>query len=148
MISMDTNLLLPAMVPGHADHQGAAGFIGEMSRRDDVAISEFILLELYGLLRNPVVLERPLGAAAAAAACRRFREHPRWRLVGLPPDGRRFHDELWAMLDMAGSARRRAYDLRVGLSLVRMGVTEFATVNVRDFEGVGFARVWNPLREG
>ncbi|MFM8358316.1 MAG: hypothetical protein ACKOET_07130 [Verrucomicrobiota bacterium] len=25
------------------------------------------------------------------------------------------------------------------------GVTEFATANVKDFEGFGFERVWNPL---
>jgi hypothetical protein len=25
-------------------------------------------------------------------------------------------------------------------------VTEFATVNVKDFEGLGFRKVWNPLK--
>ena len=25
------------------------------------------------------------------------------------------------------------------------GVTEFATANVKDFQGFGFTRVWNPL---
>lgn len=25
------------------------------------------------------------------------------------------------------------------------GVTEFATINVRDFQGLGFRRVWSPL---
>jgi len=29
--------------------------------------------------------------------------------------------------------------------LLRQGVTEFATVNVNDFTGLEFARVWNPL---
>jgi len=27
------------------------------------------------------------------------------------------------------------------------GVTEFATANVKDFEGFGFARVWNPIEQ-
>jgi hypothetical protein len=31
--------------------------------------------------------------------------------------------------------------------MVVQGVTEFATVNTRDFEGVGFRRVWSPLEE-
>jgi hypothetical protein len=43
-------------------------------------------------------------------------------------------------------ARRRAYDWRAALSMLRQGVTEFATVNVKDFEGLGFSRVWNPLK--
>jgi len=29
--------------------------------------------------------------------------------------------------------------------MTAQGVTEFATVNVNDFEGLGFQRVWNPL---
>ena len=56
-------------------------------------------------------------------------------------------DELWSRLREPGLARRRAYDLRLALTLRRYGVTDFATVNVKDFEGLGFQRVWNPLAE-
>jgi hypothetical protein len=45
-------------------------------------------------------------------------------------------------------ARRRAYDLRIALSLVRQGVTEFATTNTKTFAGFGFTRVWNPVERG
>ena len=31
--------------------------------------------------------------------------------------------------------------------MIAQGVTEFATVNVKDFEGTGFRRVWSPLGE-
>jgi hypothetical protein len=31
------------------------------------------------------------------------------------------------------------------ITLTQQGVTEFATVNEKDFQGFGFARVWNPL---
>jgi hypothetical protein len=34
---------------------------------------------------------------------------------------------------------------RLALVLQTFGVTEFATVNCKDFEGLGFSRVWNPL---
>lgn len=44
-----------------------------------------------------------------------------------------------------GFARRRIIDLRLARTLQRHGVTEFATANVRDFDGLGFARVWNPV---
>lgn len=42
-------------------------------------------------------------------------------------------------------APRRAYDWRVALTLTQQGVTEFATVNTKDFQDFGFTRVWNPL---
>lgn len=145
MISIDTNLLLPALDFTQAQHAAAAGFIESLQSRRDVAISEFILLELYGLLRNPAVLRKPLKASRAADVCEAFRNHPRWQVLGFPPDSRPFHDALWAKLRTESMARRRAYDMRVALALVHQGVTEFATVNVKDFHGLGFQRVWNPL---
>jgi hypothetical protein len=42
-------------------------------------------------------------------------------------------------------ARRRAYDWRAALLLIQQGVTDFATVNEKDFRDCGFKRVWNPL---
>jgi uncharacterized protein len=137
MLSVDTNILLPAVEVENADHEAAATFLGSLQNRDDVVVSEFILLELYGLLRNPAVLAKPLSAPKAAEVCKAFRAHPRWQVIGFPPDSRDFHDQLWTHL--------RAYDLRTALSMVRNGVTEFATVNVKDFEGAGFRRVWNRL---
>ncbi len=146
MISIDTNILLPAVESGNSDHDRAAAFVELLQERDDVGISEFILLELYCLLRNPAVLARPLTAAAATDVCGTFREHPRWQIIGFPPDSHTFHGMLWPMLREKNFARRRAYDLRAALSMLRQGVTEFATVNVKDFAGVGFAKVWNPLK--
>lgn len=145
MISLDTNILFPAVESRNADHESAVAFVESLAERRDVAISEFILLELYGLLRNPAVLSRPLTTAAAAGVCETFRQHPRWQIIGFPPDSRAFHDTLWPRLRENNFARRRACDWRSALSLLRQGVTEFATVNVKDFEGFGFAKVWNPL---
>lgn len=145
MISLDTNILLPAVESGNADHENAASFVESLQDRDDVAISEFILVELYGLLRNPAVLARPLTAARAADVCEAFRHHPHWQVIGSPPDSRTFHDAFWPRLREPSFARRRADDWRAALSLLRQGVTEFATANTKDFEGYGFKRVWNPL---
>lgn len=138
--------MLPAVESGNSDHDRAAAFVELLQERDDVAISEFILLKLYGLLRNPAVLARPLTAAVATDDCEAFRSHPRWQIIGFPPGSHAFHDTLWSMLREKNFARRRAYDLRAALSMLRQGVTEFATVNVKDFEGTGFAKVWNPLK--
>jgi predicted nucleic acid-binding protein len=145
MLSIDSNILLPAVDAGHQGHAPAAAFLRSIHGRDDVVISEFILLELYVLLRNPAVVRSPLNAATAAGICEAYRAHPRWQLAGFPPDSRPLHDQLWPHLRARQFARRRVYDLRTALCLLRSGVTEFATVNIRDFRGLGFARVWNPL---
>ena len=145
MLSIDTTILLPALAAGNAEHGAAAAFLQSLQHRDDVALSEFILVELYGLLRNPAVLVKPLGAGIAARACEAFRAHPRWQLIGFSSDSRVLHDQLWSHLGERTFPRRRAYDLRTALCLLRNGVTEFATVNVKDFQGIGFRRVWNPL---
>lgn len=145
MLSIDTNLLLPAIESGNPEHESAAAFLNSLENREDVAISEFVLLELYNLLRDPAVLARPLETGAAVDVCEAFRQHPRWQLIGFPPDSRAFHDAFWPRLREKDFARRRSYDWRMGLCLLRQGVTEFATVNIKDFKGIGFRRVWNPL---
>jgi len=147
MISIDTNILLPAVESKNPLHLKAASFLETLHGRDDVVVSEFILLELYVLLRNPAVLAKPLDGTEAARVCEAFRRHPSWQLVGFPPDSRLFHDDLWPALRAKQFARRRAYDWRTALTLLRSGVTQFATVNVKDFEGLGFAKVWNPLSD-
>lgn len=148
MIGLDTNLLFAAIEKHHENHSGARGFLESLQTRDDIAVSEFVLVELYGLLRNPVTVRKPLGAASAVRACQAFRTHPHWRLLGFPPDSPIVHNQLWKIAASQGFARRRIYDMRLGLSLIHQGVTDFATVNVKDFDGVGFARVWNPLTGG
>lgn len=145
MISVDTNILLPAVDLGHADHDSAAEFVASLSDRADVAISEFILLELYVLLRNSAATSHPLSPTAAVDVCEGFRHHPHWQMLGFPADSRAFHDSFWPRLRTTDFARRRAYDWRAALALLSQGVTEFATINVKDFEGFGFAKVWNPL---
>lgn len=146
MISLDTNILLPAVEIRNADHPRAAAFLESLHDRQDVAICEFILLELYVLLRNPAVLGKPLSPAAATDVCQAFRQHPHWQVIGFPPHSRAFHDALWPKFRETGFARRRAYDWRVALLLVQQGVTEFATANEKDFRDCGFHWVWNPLR--
>lgn len=147
MISLDTNILLPGVESRNADHPRAAAFLESLQLRNDVAICEFILLELYVLLRNPAVLAKPLSSSAATDVCEFFRHHPRWQVIGFPPDSRTFHDTFWPKLRESSFARRRAYDWRAALILIQQGVTDFATVNEKDFRDFGFKRVWNPLAD-
>ena len=85
MIAIDTNILLPAVETANPDHERAVAFLDSLQTDGEVAVSELVLIELYGLLRNPQVLSRPVSARDAAAVCQTFRRHPRWQLLGLPP---------------------------------------------------------------
>ena len=111
-----------------------------------MAISEFILAELYGLLRNPAVLKHPLDADEAVEVIQTYRSHPRWRLISFTVESRSLHDALWEKARRKGFAFRRLYDARSALTLTAQGVTEFATANVKDYEGIGFRKVWNPIQ--
>jgi uncharacterized protein len=143
--SFDTNILFPFVVSDHPDHEAVGEFIRTLDGRDDVALSEFALVELYGLLRQPAVMRQVLDARSAAAVCSALRTHPRWRLLGFPSDSAAVHQALWEQAAKPGVSRRRIYDARLALCLVAQGVREFATVNLKDFADLGFRRVFNPL---
>lgn len=145
MLSIDTNLLFHACNADSPGHPAAHAWLTSLQYDENVAISEFILAELYGLLRNPVVLRHPLPADEAVEVIQGFRHHPRWRLLGFPLESRHLHDALWQKSRTKDFAFRRLYDTRTALTLTAQGVTEFATVNVKDFAGLGFTRVWNPI---
>lgn len=141
MISIDTNLLLYSLNRDCPEHERARSFVQQCSGRSDVAIAELVLLELYVLLRNPAVVAHPLGAAEAAQACRPLRTHPRWALIENAPVMAR----VWEIAAAPECPRRRVFDARIGLTLLHHGVSELATRNVKDFEGLGFERVFDPL---
>lgn len=145
MIAIDANLLLYGIDQDSRWHPKAFDFLAASNNREDVAISEFVLVEFYTLLRNPAVLAAPLSPGEAVEVVQTYRRHPRWSLLGFTPDSVNLHDQMWKLAAEAGFARRRIYDVRLALSLRQQGVTEFATANVKDFDGLGFARVWNPL---
>jgi len=147
VISLDTNLLFFSYAEDRTEHQRAINFVDELAPRGDVLVSELALVELYRLLRNPAVLKKPLNAPEAADVIQTWRNHPRWQILGFPPESKRLHHELWQFVRTPGISSRRIFDARFALVLRHFGVTEFATANVKDFQGFGFQRVWNPLLE-
>lgn len=145
MLSIDTNILLYALNADSPDHHAAYRWLSQIKTRRDIAISEFILVELYLLLRNRVVLKRPLTATEATNVIQIYRRHPYWQIIGFPGSSEHLHDQLWHEASRDAFAFRRIIDLRTALTLVASGVDEFATVNLKDFAGTGFKKVWNPL---
>ncbi len=145
MLSIDANILLYSYSEASPHHEKAKAFLVSLTQRDDVALSEFVLTEVYLHLRNPAVLAKPLSPADAVAVIQEYRLHPHWRVFGFPPRSRDIHADLWKAAATREFPRRRIYDLRTALCLQAFGVKEFATSNVKDFEGLGFSRVWNPV---
>lgn len=141
-VGIDTNLLLYALNAAAPENARARAFLEQQARDPDTVISELVLVELYVLLRNSAVVARPLDAPTAAALVGRFRVHPRWRLVDHDPA---VMTEVWRAAATDGFARRRIFDVRLALGLLRHGVTRFATRNPGDFEGLGFEQVFDPL---
>jgi len=142
VIAVDTNLLFAWLNRDHVWHPAAADWMIRQSAQPDLVICELCLVELYGLLRNPAVVKRPLDGPRAVEVIGRLRTHPRWGLVDYPGN---LMDGVWQGAAAPGFARRRIHDTRLALTLRHHGVSEFATANVKDFEGFGFERVWNPL---
>jgi toxin-antitoxin system PIN domain toxin len=141
VIGIDTNILIYARVASAPLHAKAVAFLEQCAADPDVVLAELVLVELYLALRNPAILAPPLDAASAAAECQHLRAHPNWALV----EQAEVMGAVWQDAAVAGFARRRIIDVRLARTLLAHGVTDFATVNERDFQGLGFRRVWNPL---
>ena len=141
MLGIDTNILAYARLARSPWHGKAKSFLEEVADDTQVVISEQVLVELYLLLRNEKIISPPLSAEAAVRECSLFRSHPRWQLV----DSADVMDQVWPLAAADNFPRRKIFDVRLAKSLKSHGVTRFATANVKDFENLGFERVWNPL---
>jgi toxin-antitoxin system PIN domain toxin len=141
MLSFDTNIAVYAANRASHLHESAYAFVGSLGSQRDVAVCELMLVELYLKLRNEKIFAKPLGAAQAAAVCQAYRSNGAWMLIDSAP----IMDEVWRLAATRAFAFRRIIDARLGLTLMHHGVKQFATTNVKDFEGFGFERVWNPL---
>lgn len=147
MISCDTNILFVALEISRPGHELARRFLEAERENADFALCELSLLELYVLLRNPATARRPLDAGQAVSLIQGLRANPRWDLLDYPGPVSGIMEKIWRIAVAPDFARRRVFDARLALTLRHHGVIEFATANVKDFEGFGFERVWNPLEE-
>ena len=101
-------------------------------------------MELYILLRNPAVVERPLGAVRAVEICQAYRANRHWRVIDYPGG---LMSNIWRHAAESGRGRRTILDARLAYTLRHHGVTEFATRDLAHFQGFGFTEVWDPIPE-
>ena len=143
MISIDTSLLLYSLNPDSIWHVGAVSFLRQNLGVPTVrlAITDYVLVELYVLLRNPAVMTKALTAGAARDLVTAYWEVPNVMRL----ENANVMDEVWRLAGGRDFSRRRIFDARLALTLRSGGVTHFATANVKDFQGWGFEKVWNPL---
>ena len=142
MISCDTNILLHAFNLSSNFHEQAIGFLSAEAGNKDFVICELVLIELYVLLRNPVVVKKPLSGEKAVKVCQRYRENPNWRLIDYPGG---LMGKIWERVSHPDEGRRNIFDSRLAFTLRYHGVTDFATCNVKHFQNYNFNRVWDPL---
>jgi len=136
--------------PGYAansaavEHPQARAFVDRLEAEGaEVVLCELMLVEFYNLLRNPAIFARPATAAAAAAPSIPTASIPAGDSWIIRPDAR-LAEPLWRAA-ASPSFPGAASTTPASPSPAHHGVTEFATANVKDFEGFGFTRVWNPL---
>lgn len=141
MQSFDTNIAVYAANSSAPQHKDAVTFIQSLSQQKDVAVCELVLVELYLKLRNEKIFPCPLSAAQAVAVCQAYRNNRAWSLIEDAP----VMADVWPLAATTGFAFRRIIDARLAKTLLHHGVTRFATTNVKDFQGWGFEKVWNPL---
>ncbi|MEM0966648.1 MAG: TA system VapC family ribonuclease toxin [Verrucomicrobiota bacterium] len=142
MISFDTNIVVHSANSDAQEHEKARAFILELAQREDVIVCDLMLVEVFLKLCNAKIFRRPLSSKEAGVYCERLRKNQKWRLV----ESASVMDEVWRGTQKKNFAFRRIIDFRLGLTLRHHGVTDLATTNVKDFKGLGFERVWNPLR--
>lgn len=122
-----------------AEHPAAQAFLEGLAARENVAISEFVLVELYQLLRLLALHAHPLGAAKAMEIIHHSRRHPRWRIVVFPEGGSaKLHDGLRRLASPADFAYHKIFDARLALTLRQYHVAAFAYANVENFQSFRF----------
>lgn len=141
MLSFDTNIAVHAANSTSPLYRSAYEFIASLGARSDVAVCELMLVELYLKLRNERIFTKPMTAAQATAVCQTYRRNRAWMLIDSAP----VMEDVWKLSGARSVAFRRIIDTRLALTLIHHGVHEFATTNLKDFQGLGFGRVWNPL---
>jgi len=143
MKSFDTNLLLYAINEQAPEHATALALVqSALVAPADWIVADQVWFELYRLLRNPVVVKKPLTGAEADRVIDWYRNRSGWSRCAWEPVLMDRMRRVWRTSDFRA---RRTFDIVLSLTLAANGVTEFYTRNTKDFEDLGLFSVTNPL---
>jgi predicted nucleic acid-binding protein len=141
MKSFDTNVVVHSANSDSPLYGPARSFLEAIAQERDVVISELMLVEVFLKLCNSRIFRHPMTPAQAGKYCQALRANQNWMLV----EEATVMEDVWRWTQRRGFGFRRIIHVRLGLTLHHHGVTEFATTNIKDFQGMGFSKVWNPL---
>lgn len=144
MHSIDTNILLYATNRDCPEHVSARALVDRaLAEPHQWIIADQVYFELYRLLRSRTVLSRPLSPGDATRVIEYYREHSGW--------GRCAWDiELFERIRMhlaQDTGGRIVFDVVLAATLHDAGVQRLYTRNTKDFEGLGWFGVENPIDE-
>lgn len=143
MKSIDTNILFYALNRDCTEHNACRILVeNALSEPDQWIIAEQVWFELYRLLRNPKVLEKPLSAAQAADAVDWYRNKSGWLRCAWETDMMKELEAIWKENTFPAG---RTFDARLAVVLKENGVQEFYTRNARDFEEFRWFEVVDPV---
>lgn len=145
MLGIDTNIFLYSLNSDSELHQKACHFLNTSfaNTSEPVVLSDYVLVEVYNYLRNVKLMPKALKPQEAVALVTSYWDIPNV----VRSESAEVMDKVWLKASESNFARRRIFDVRLALTLQRHGVTRFATANVKDFQNLGFQKVWNPLLE-
>ncbi len=142
MISFDTNIVVHSANADSPLHGQARSLLEDLACKTNVIVCELMLVEVFLKLCNHRIFQSPMSAVDAGRYCQSIRNNRNWRLL----EHVEVMSEVWQWTTKPGFAFRRIIDVRLGLTLRKAGVTEFATTNTKDFHDLGFDKVWNPFQ--
>ena len=143
MNSLDTNVLYYATNTACPEHEKARALLERVAHEPvQWIIADQVLFEYYRLIRNPVVLAKPLAAVEAAERLRFFRDEMGCRHCAYD---RGCWEEAIVQLSEPSFPARRTFDLVLAVTLRRNGVDTFYTQNVADFQSLGWFRLIDPI---
>ncbi len=143
MKSFDTNLLFYAVNQDSKEHRKAFDFIQVAMKCPQAwIVADQVYFEIYRLLRNPIVLGKPLNATDAASVIRFYRMKSGFLHCAFESE---FMEEVLKTMEKRDFPASRTFDLALAVTLKRNGVTEFYTKNRKDFLGFNWFKVFDPL---
>jgi len=145
MNSLDTNILVYAVNADCPEHSRAAGIYQLMlDAPQEWILSDQILFEFYRALRNPRIIEHPLGHQQALDQITFLREKSGVRHCAYETV---FWPELYRDNLNKNPKSAHIFDRVLAVTLKQNGVTRFYTRNTKDFSNAGFKELINPIDE-